>query len=99
MSSPSHAARPTWTAAEEEPEGSKEELNLRRSARGGGGDDEPYLAIIKVGKPGHVPKGITPRARMGAQIFTALVTNRVADRLSRDPEVVSVSASRRMYNP
>jgi hypothetical protein len=75
----------------DEPETKKVRLNLSRFARGC--LKAPFLATIRVNRAGYVPNYVTPRAKIGPELFTAVVEPSAIELLEQDPRVVSVSPS------
>jgi hypothetical protein len=59
-------------------------------------DDERLLVLVKLRKDGRRPVGISARAEIGPQIFSAEIAAGELKRLETDPDVESVSISRRL---
>lgn len=54
----------------------------------------PLLAVIRVRQPGHVPKGVELRQRLGPDLFTARIKGGWLERTLSDPLVAEVEPSR-----
>ena len=59
-------------------------------------ENERMEVIVKVREPDYVPPGVIVRAQIAPVLFTSEVPAKMLAKLERDPQVVSVSISKKL---